>query len=158
MLVAHQPAYLAWCGYFSRLLDTGQLVLLDHVQFPSAATRTATTSGHPAAGRNGSRCPPPPVRTAHQRRAHLPAAWACRNCRHVGPERRGAGSMRAVEVLPDGVVEVFHRLRRGVGCVEVDAGRMTCPDCEPCLGARPGCISHPKENIHHLPPFSRNDD
>src|ERR1017187_7540745 len=23
----------------------------------------------------------------------IPAAWACRNCRHVGPDRRGAGSM-----------------------------------------------------------------
>jgi hypothetical protein len=33
VLVAHQPAYLPWCGYFSRLLDAGQLVLLDHVQF-----------------------------------------------------------------------------------------------------------------------------
>lgn len=33
VLVAHQPAYLPWCGYFSRLLDISQLVLLDHVQF-----------------------------------------------------------------------------------------------------------------------------
>jgi transposase len=27
--------------------------------------------------------------------ARIPAAWACGNCRHVGPERRGAGSMPA---------------------------------------------------------------
>jgi hypothetical protein len=27
--------------------------------------------------------------------ATIPAAWACRNCRHVGPRRRGAGSMPA---------------------------------------------------------------
>src|SRR6266480_7394469 len=27
--------------------------------------------------------------------ARIPAAWACRNCRQVGPERRGAGSMPA---------------------------------------------------------------
>jgi hypothetical protein len=33
VLVAHQPAYLPWCGYFSRLLDVSRLVLLDHVQF-----------------------------------------------------------------------------------------------------------------------------
>ncbi|MGC5000720.1 WbqC family protein [Streptomyces sp. DT195] len=33
VLVAHQPAYWPWCGYFSRLLDIGELVLLDHVQF-----------------------------------------------------------------------------------------------------------------------------
>jgi hypothetical protein len=33
VLVAHQPAYLPWPGYFSRLLDVGELVLLDHVQF-----------------------------------------------------------------------------------------------------------------------------
>ncbi|WP_331773295.1 WbqC family protein (plasmid) [Embleya sp. NBC_00888] len=29
----HQPAYLPWPGYFSRLLDADELVLLDHVQF-----------------------------------------------------------------------------------------------------------------------------
>ncbi|MFQ6197711.1 WbqC family protein [Streptomyces sp. NPDC000405] len=33
MLVAHQPAYLPWPGYFSRLLDVDELLLLDHVQF-----------------------------------------------------------------------------------------------------------------------------
>ncbi|MDT0307648.1 WbqC family protein [Streptomyces sp. DSM 44917] len=33
VLVAHQPAYLPWPGYFSRLLDVHELVLLDHVQF-----------------------------------------------------------------------------------------------------------------------------
>ena len=27
--------------------------------------------------------------------ARIPAAWACRNCRQVGPDRRGAGSMPA---------------------------------------------------------------
>jgi hypothetical protein len=27
--------------------------------------------------------------------ARSPAAWACRNCRQVGPDRRGAGSMPA---------------------------------------------------------------
>ena len=44
-LVAHQPAYLPWCGYVSRLLNPGpdtplrpgghvdELVILDHVQF-----------------------------------------------------------------------------------------------------------------------------
>ncbi|RBQ18074.1 hypothetical protein DP939_22185 [Spongiactinospora rosea] len=33
VLVAHQPAYLPWPGYLSRLLDVDTLVLLDHVQF-----------------------------------------------------------------------------------------------------------------------------
>lgn len=33
VLVAHQPAYLPWPGYFSRLIDVERLVLLDHVQF-----------------------------------------------------------------------------------------------------------------------------
>ncbi|MGI5213823.1 WbqC family protein [Plantactinospora sp. CA-290183] len=33
ILVAHQPAYLPWSGYFARLLDVDRLVLLDHVQF-----------------------------------------------------------------------------------------------------------------------------
>ncbi|AJT62433.1 hypothetical protein T261_0744 [Streptomyces lydicus] len=33
VLVAHQPAYLPWPGFFSRLLDVDELVLLDHVQF-----------------------------------------------------------------------------------------------------------------------------
>ena len=32
VLVAHQPAYLPWPGYFSRLLDVDRLILLDHVQ------------------------------------------------------------------------------------------------------------------------------
>lgn len=33
ILVAHQPAYLPWGGYFARLLDVDELILLDHVQF-----------------------------------------------------------------------------------------------------------------------------
>ncbi|WP_019632252.1 WbqC family protein [Actinomadura atramentaria] len=33
VLVAHQPAYLPWGGYFARLLDVPRLVVLDHVQF-----------------------------------------------------------------------------------------------------------------------------
>lgn len=33
VLVAHQPAYLPWGGYFSRLLDVDRLIVLDHVQF-----------------------------------------------------------------------------------------------------------------------------
>jgi hypothetical protein len=32
-LVAHQPAYLPWPGFFSRLLDADSLILLDHVQY-----------------------------------------------------------------------------------------------------------------------------
>lgn len=33
VLVAHQPAYLPWGGYFSRLIDIDRMVILDHVQF-----------------------------------------------------------------------------------------------------------------------------
>ena len=33
ILAAHQPAYLPWPGFFSRLLDLEQLLVLDHVQF-----------------------------------------------------------------------------------------------------------------------------
>ncbi|MGW2183257.1 WbqC family protein [Streptomyces sp. NPDC001732] len=33
VLIAHQPAYLPWPGYFSRLADADELILLDHVQF-----------------------------------------------------------------------------------------------------------------------------
>ncbi|MEV6849249.1 WbqC family protein [Actinoplanes sp. NPDC051411] len=33
VLVAHQPAYLPWGGYFSRLLDVNKMIILDHVQF-----------------------------------------------------------------------------------------------------------------------------
>ena len=35
------------------------------------------------------------VSTCRQSTARIPAAWACRNCRHVGPDRCGAGSMPA---------------------------------------------------------------
>jgi hypothetical protein len=35
------------------------------------------------------------VSTCRKSSARIPAAWACRNCRQVGPERRGAGSMPA---------------------------------------------------------------
>jgi hypothetical protein len=33
VLAAHQPAYLPWPGFFSRLLDLDRLLVLDHVQF-----------------------------------------------------------------------------------------------------------------------------
>src|SRR5450755_298557 len=35
------------------------------------------------------------VSTCRKSTATIPAAWACRNCRQPGPERRGAGSMPA---------------------------------------------------------------
>ena len=35
------------------------------------------------------------VSTCRKSTATIPAAWACRNCRQLGPERRGAGSMPA---------------------------------------------------------------
>lgn len=33
VLAAHQPAYLPWPGFFSRLLDLDRLLVLDHVQY-----------------------------------------------------------------------------------------------------------------------------
>ena len=35
------------------------------------------------------------VSTCRKSTARIPAAWACRNCRQAGPDRRGAGSMPA---------------------------------------------------------------
>ncbi len=33
VLAGHQPAYLPWPGYLSRLLDVDRFLLLDHVQY-----------------------------------------------------------------------------------------------------------------------------
>ncbi|MQS38309.1 WbqC family protein [Streptomyces katsurahamanus] len=49
VLVAHQPAYWPWPGYFSRLLDVGRLVVLDHVQFSERGFQHRNT----IAGRDG---------------------------------------------------------------------------------------------------------
>ncbi|MGI5337686.1 WbqC family protein [Streptomyces sp. CA-181903] len=49
VLVPHQPAYLPWPGYFSRLLDVDELLLLDHVQFTRGwqnRNRVRGTGGH----------------------------------------------------------------------------------------------------------------
>jgi len=35
------------------------------------------------------------VSTCRKSTARIPTAWACRNCRQVGPDRRGAGSIPA---------------------------------------------------------------
>jgi hypothetical protein len=51
VLVAHQPAYLPWCGYFSRLLDTDRLVLLDHVQFAERGYQNRNCIRAPGGGR-----------------------------------------------------------------------------------------------------------
>jgi hypothetical protein len=51
VLVAHQPAYLPWCGYFSRLLDTDRLVLLDHVQFAERGYQNRNYIRAPGGGR-----------------------------------------------------------------------------------------------------------
>ncbi|MEX5710765.1 WbqC family protein [Parafrankia sp. FMc6] len=37
VLVAHQPAYLPWPGYFARLLDVDRFLLLDHVQYSAGS-------------------------------------------------------------------------------------------------------------------------
>jgi hypothetical protein len=51
VLVAHQPAYLPWSGYFSRLLDASQLVLLDHVQFSERGYQNRNYIRAPGGGR-----------------------------------------------------------------------------------------------------------
>lgn len=45
VLVAHQPAYLPWPGYFTRLIDprVQRLVLLDHVQFSQRGWQNRNT-------------------------------------------------------------------------------------------------------------------
>lgn len=51
VLVAHQPAYLPWGGYFSRLLDVDKMIILDHVQFSERGyqhrNRIPDRHGHP---------------------------------------------------------------------------------------------------------------
>jgi hypothetical protein len=45
------------------------------------------------------------VSTGRKPAAMIPAAWAVRNCRHLGPVRRGAGSMpaaRRISQIADG--------------------------------------------------------
>ena len=37
--------------------------------------------------------------TCRKSTATIPAAWACKNCRQVGPARRGAGSMPAARKI-----------------------------------------------------------
>jgi hypothetical protein len=75
------------------------------------------------------------VSTCRKSTARIPAAWACRNCRHVGPERRGAGSMpaaRRISHTVDGATAMpsFASFRRGSagipsrGNVELDISRV----------------------------------
>lgn len=52
ILVAHQPAYLPWQGYFARLLDVDRLVLLDHVQFAERGRQHRTWIRSPRGGRH----------------------------------------------------------------------------------------------------------
>jgi WbqC-like protein family len=52
ILVAHQPAYLPWQGYFARLLDVDRLVLLDHVQFAERGRQHRTWIRGPCGDRH----------------------------------------------------------------------------------------------------------
>lgn len=52
ILVAHQPAYLPWQGYFARLLDVDHLVLLDHVQFAECGRQHRNWIRGPRGGRH----------------------------------------------------------------------------------------------------------
>ena len=64
-----------------------------------SAWRTKPTVGLPGvfmASCQARRTPVPADRPACRKwTARIPAAWACRNCRQVGPLRRGAGSIPA---------------------------------------------------------------
>jgi hypothetical protein len=91
MLVGHQPAYLPWPGYFSRLLDVDRLLLLDHVQFSSGSWQQRNY----VAGRDGQpRLLTVPVRRPH----HQPIAdvridgdeWRQRHWRILREAYRGA--------------------------------------------------------------------
>jgi len=37
----HQPHYLPWLGYLHRMAQADLFIVLDHVQFGAATTRTA---------------------------------------------------------------------------------------------------------------------
>jgi hypothetical protein len=99
-----------------------------------------------------------------RRRCGIPAAWVPRNCRHAGPERRGAGSMPAARrisqtvdvatVTPSLVSSPWIRRyprsgfslpagRQDGGCSGLRAGGRACAVCScptssrPAYGARP---------------------
>ncbi|MFE2727134.1 WbqC family protein [Kitasatospora sp. NPDC059327] len=50
VLAAHQPAYLPWCGFFSRLLEMEAYVALDHVQFSERGRQHRNQVRGPASG------------------------------------------------------------------------------------------------------------
>ncbi|MGP4112309.1 WbqC family protein [Streptomyces sp. 4N509B] len=50
VLVAQQPAYLPWPGYFARLVDVEEMVLLDHVQFAERGRQHRNRVRGPAGG------------------------------------------------------------------------------------------------------------
>ena len=82
VLVAHQPAYLPWPGYFTRLSGTQRLVVLDHVQFSERGWQNRNT----VADRRGApvRLTVPVQRSHGQRLADTRIAgtdWAARHWR-----------------------------------------------------------------------------
>jgi len=91
ILVAHQPAYLAWHGYFARLLDIDRLVLLDHVQF---AERGRQHRNHIRAPRGGPLRLTVPVRRRFGQRIHqvhiADPGWAARHWRAIEQSYRRA--------------------------------------------------------------------
>lgn len=90
-LVAHQPAYLPWGGYFSRLLDAEELVLLDHVQFVPRSPQCRNLVRAPRGG--PLRLSVPVVQRFGQRIEHVRIAddpWAARHWRSLQASYRRA--------------------------------------------------------------------
>src|SRR5580704_5062459 len=103
------------------------------------------------------------VSTCRKSTARIPPAWACRNCRQVGPARRGAGSMPAacrIFHTVDGATAMpsfvssprmrrcphsgFSFARRTTRrAVPGSAGGRACAGCSSRTFSRPACGARP---------------
>ncbi|WP_159944907.1 WbqC family protein [Nocardiopsis sp. FR6] len=107
VLVAHQPAYLPWGGYFSRLLDVDELVLLDHVQFVGRGPQCRNLIRAPRGGalrltvpvRRGFGQPINRIRTADE-------PWAARHWRSITSSYRRAPYW---ELYADRLHAIYHQ-------------------------------------------------
>jgi hypothetical protein len=104
------------------------------------------------------------VSTCRKSTATIPAAWACRNCRQPGPERRGAGSIPAAcRISHRWTARLSRRawpVRRGSGgvptadspcpggrqggrCPGLSAGVLACAACSCRTSSPPACGARP---------------
>ncbi|RKS07036.1 WbqC-like protein [Nocardiopsis sp. Huas11] len=107
VLVAHQPAYLPWGGYFSRLLDVDELVLLDHVQFVERGPQRRNVIRAPRGG--PLRLTVPVLRGFGQPINRVRIAegpWAARHWRSITDSYRRAPYW---ELYAESLHEIYHR-------------------------------------------------